>query len=211
CYLLTHSQPCRLTAEFDRKDPGGVAAGPAQALDITGADRVGNLHEHDGHRAGCLQQRTHADTAGGQDHVRRERDQFRDISAVVSLVQIPAMLDLHVAADRPAQLLQTLQERRAACWRNGFPRRLAHEHADAPHALPLLRPRRERPPNRRAAEQRDDIAAVHSITSSARASSVGGTSRPSILAVAKLMTSSNLLACMIGKSAGFAPLSMRPA
>ena len=38
----------------------------------------------------------------------------------------------------------------------------------------LLRARRERPRRRRAAEQRDELAAVHSITSSARASSVGG-------------------------------------
>ena len=36
----------------------------------------------------------------------------------------------------------------------------------------LLRPRRERPRGRRAAEQRDEIASLHSITSSARASSV---------------------------------------
>src|SRR5262249_23607590 len=35
----------------------------------------------------------------------------------------------------------------------------------------------------RAAEQRDERAALHSIPSSARASSVGGTSRPSALAV----------------------------
>ena len=49
------------------------------------------------------------------------------------------------------------------------------QHADTPHALALLRPRRERPRRRRAAEQRDELAALHSITSSARASSVGGT------------------------------------
>ena len=36
----------------------------------------------------------------------------------------------------------------------------------------------------------------HSITSSARASSVGGTSRPSALAVLRLMTSSNLVGCL---------------
>ena len=53
-----------------------------------------------------------------------------------------------------------------------------HEHADAP-----LRARRERPRRRRAAEQRDEIAALHSITSSAVAMSVGGTVRPSIRAV----------------------------
>src|SRR5262249_42187577 len=55
-------------------------------------------------------------------------------------------------------------------------RRTLSKHADAPQAL--LRARRERP-CRRAAEQRDELAAPHSITSSARASSVGGTSRPS--------------------------------
>jgi hypothetical protein len=43
-----------------------------------------------------------------------------------------------------------------------------------------------------------------SITSSARASSVAGTSRPSALAVGRLMTSSNLLACTTGRSAGLA-------
>jgi hypothetical protein len=39
------------------------------------------------------------------------------------------------------------------------------------------------PCSRRAAEQRDERAAPHSITSSAVASSVGGTSRPSIRGV----------------------------
>jgi hypothetical protein len=34
--------------------------------------------------------------------------------------------------------------------------------------------------------------------------------RPSILAVSALMTSSNLLDCMTGKSADLAPLRMRP-
>ena len=34
----------------------------------------------------------------------------------------------------------------------------AHEHADAPHPLRLLRARRERPRRRRAAEQRDELA-----------------------------------------------------
>src|SRR5262249_15936259 len=63
----------------------------------------------------------------------------------------------------------------------------------------------------RAAEQRDELAAPHSITSSASASSLSGMSRPSIRAVWALMTSSNLLDCTTGKSAGLAPLRMRPA
>jgi hypothetical protein len=47
--------------------------------------------------------------------------------------------------------------------------------------------------------------ASYSITSSTRASSVGGTSRPSALAVLRLMTSSNLVGCSTGKSAGLPP------
>src|SRR5215468_5840693 len=84
------------------------------------------------------------------------------------------------------------------------------QHADAPHAFALLRARRERPCHR-AAEQRDELASPHSITSSARASSVGGMVRPSALAVIRLMTRSNLVGCSTGKSAGFALLRMRPA
>src|SRR5262249_1514396 len=77
------------------------------------------------------------------------------------------------------------------------------------HRRPL-RARRERP-RRRAAEQRDELAAAaHSITSSARASSVGGTSRPSPLAVLGLITNSNLMGCCPGRSAVFSPLRMRP-
>ena len=52
---------------------------------------------------------------------------------------------------------------------------------------------------------------LYSITSSAMARSDGDTVRPSIRAVSVLMTSSNLVACTTGKSAGFSPLRMRPA
>src|SRR5262245_13139014 len=83
------------------------------------------------------------------------------------------------------------------------------EHADAPHPLALLRPRSERPRRHGAAKQCDELSAVHSITSSARASSVGGTSRPSALAVFRLIASSNLVGNCTGKSAGFAPFRMR--
>jgi hypothetical protein len=46
-------------------------------------------------------------------------------------------------------------------------------------------------------------ATAHSITSSARAESSGGTSSPSALAAWRLMTSSNLVDCTTGRSAGF--------
>jgi hypothetical protein len=54
-------------------------------------------------------------------------------------------------------LLQPLEERRIACLCYCIICRERHEHADAPHALALLRLRRERPCCRRAAEQRDEL------------------------------------------------------
>jgi hypothetical protein len=51
---------------------------------------------------------------------------------------------------------------------------------------------------------------IYSITSSARASSVGGTSRPSALAVLRLITSSYLVGACTGRSAGFSPLRTHP-
>src|SRR5262247_2449202 len=47
--------------------------------------------------------------------------------------------------------------------------------------------------------------ARHSITSSARARSIGGISRPSALAVLRLMTKSYFVASTIGRLAGLAP------
>src|SRR5262249_23279581 len=89
-------------------------------------------------------------------------------------------------------------------------RGLANEHSDPPHLLGLLRPRRERPRGRRAAEQRDERASSHSITSSASDSRLSEILMPSVLAVWALMTSSSLLACTTGRSAGFSPFRIRP-
>ena len=52
---------------------------------------------------------------------------------------------------------------------------------------------------------------VYSITSSAVASSEFGTAIPSVFAVLRLMTSSNLVGCTTGKSAGLSPLRILPA
>jgi hypothetical protein len=54
------------------------------------------------------------------------------------------------------------------------------------------------------------LAAPHSITSSAMASSPGGIVRPSALAVLRLITNSNLVDWMTGRSAGFSPLRILP-
>src|SRR5262245_3360979 len=72
----------------------------------------------------------------------------------------------------------------------------------------LLRVRRERP-RCRAAEQCDELAALHSITSSARSRIEVEISIPIALAVLRLTTSSNLVGCSIGRSVGFAPFAIR--
>jgi hypothetical protein len=51
-------------------------------------------------------------------------------------------------------------------------------------------------PNRRATEPRDELPPVHSITSSAMASRIGGISMLSVLAVCRLITNSNFVGCI---------------
>ena len=50
---------------------------------------------------------------------------------------------------------------------------------------------------------------AHSITSSARASSVGGMSRANALAVLRLTTNSNLVGCSTGRAEALAPFNIR--
>jgi hypothetical protein len=72
------------------------------------------------------------------------------------------------------------------------------------------RARGERPRSRRAAEQRDELAPLHSITSSAATSRPDGTVRPSAFAVLRLMIVSNLVAACTGRSAGLSALGGGP-
>src|SRR5262249_40078301 len=98
----------------------------------------------------------------GQDHVRRERNQFRRVSAnVVGIVRAQTIVDPHVAADGPAKFPEPLQERRIAglCFR--LVRSDGGKHADPPHALALLRARRDRPCCGSATEQHDEVAPFH--------------------------------------------------
>src|SRR5258707_11779429 len=64
--------------------------------------------------------------------------------------------------------------------------------------------RRERPRSR-AAEQRDELAPPHSITSSARSRIDVGSVTPIALAVFRLSANSKFVACSTGRSAGCAP------
>src|SRR6516225_2117515 len=105
-----------------------------------------------------------------QNDVGLQADQLpRKRSYPIDVIAAPPKVHPHVAAIAITQVRKRLGERGEA----KLPLRIGlverHEHADAPHAVALLRPCRERP-CRCAAEDRDELAPPnrHSITSSAR-------------------------------------------
>src|SRR4051794_29887190 len=76
----------------------------------------------------------------------------------------PTRVDAYVAVS-PAQLAESLRE----CSDTSLSYRVvggrAYQHANPPEALILLRAGRYRPRGHRAAEQRDELPPLHSITS----------------------------------------------
>src|SRR5262249_19172895 len=119
----------------------------------------------------------------------------------------PAHIDVYVAAFDPAKFAEP--RHKGGEPHVGSRRRASAEETNSREARRLLPARREPPRGRRAAEQRDEIAAfhtrAHSITSSARNRSVGGIVIPIAIAVFRFTASSNLVGCSIGRSTGFAP------
>jgi hypothetical protein len=164
-----------------------IAAGTVETGNETEFDWIGADRKYDRHCCGC--------SFGGHCSRRGERndcgqgvgDQLggqcrQPVEATIGR----AIFDREVAAFDIAGLLEALSD--------GADLSIielgAEEQADQRDRR-LLRTCRDRPRDRRAAEQRDECSPFHSITSSARASSVGGTSRPSAFAVLRLITSAN--------------------
>src|SRR5262249_37584607 len=119
----------------------------------------------------------------------------------------PAILDRKGAALDPAEVMQS---RHKSCRPSTPGRRVRAYKPDRRQFTRLLRARRERPRRRRAAEQRDELAAFQSITSSARRRKDSGILSPIAFAVVRLKNSSNLVGWTTGRSAGLSPLRMRP-
>src|SRR5262245_23519840 len=131
-----------------------------------------------------------------------------EVGQSVGLVLRPAILDRHILALDVAGFTKALPKcGQIACT---ISKRRAAEEPDH-RWRSLLRARRERPRGRRTADERDELAPPHSITSSAATSSLSGTVRPKAFAVLRLIASSNVVGCRTGNSGGFAPLRMRPA
>ena len=123
----------------------------------------------------------------------------------IELSLCPAEFDADVAAIDKASVLEAFKEAievSLECLGR-------HTAEEADHRPGALRPRGERS-GRRSTEPCDNVAAPHSITSSARSSTAVGKSMPKLLAVLALTTSSNLVGRSIGSSAGLAPLRTLP-
>ena len=68
----------------------------------------------------------------------------------IGVAEAPLKIDLNIAANDPAELLETLLERRGAKLSFRIVFRVKHQHADAPHPVWLRRARLERPRSRTA-------------------------------------------------------------
>src|SRR5215472_9652180 len=193
---------CRqLTTE--KVDPRQVAARPGEAGDKTEPDRVLGGNKGDRDRRGC---RLGSGRRGG-----RTRGDYGDLSAnkfgrqlrqSIVLVLGGAVDDCYVLALHIADVFEAQAECAQTVGHRG--RRSGVEQPNHRHCW-LLRARRERP-RRRAAEQRDELAAAHSITLSARNTREGDTSKPMPFAACRLIANSNVVGCSTGTSLGFSPL-----
>src|SRR5262249_45727697 len=148
--------------------------------------------EHDRHRGRC---RFGGKRSGSirDDHSRLEADQISQKTRQPIISPFgPALLDRDVAPVDKASLAQALAKRSHYVIKGR--RRCVAKKADDRHRR-LLRLRHERP-RRRAANQRDELAALHlrghSITSSASESRLSEILMPSAFAVLRLITVSNL-------------------
>ena len=111
--LLEQLQPFPTQSVFVQDETGGIAARPRQTVDkaegvvatVTAANTIGTARL-------AWSSASTDEPLGGEDGLRRERDQFRCVCAhVVGITCGPAHVNAHVAAIGPAKFLQPLQER----------------------------------------------------------------------------------------------------
>src|SRR5262245_37420105 len=210
-YFSEHLSLFCSAAVLPEGEPGYVASRSRWPRDQAGGDRIAHLCEYDRQGAGSVLPRHHGRLIAGENSIRPHPHEFgSEASQALVIPAWPALLDVEVATFDPPEILQATAERRHAELAFGvLLRQPRNQHADAVHLLTLLCAHRERP-RRCAAEHSDELAPLHSITSSAMASTVCGTSRPSAFAALRLIANSNLVGCTTGRSAGRAPLSTLP-
>src|SRR5262249_6135309 len=168
--------------------------------------RISGNVEHNWNRCGRSLSRDCSRNGACDDHRHLTTHQLRrHLWQSIVLALGPAVFDRHIAPLHIAGFGQAPAEYRYP-WR-ARPWRKRIEIANHRHRL--LRARRERPRDSRAAEKREELAPPHSITSSASESRLSEILTPSAFAVLRLITSSNFVGCSTGRSAGFSPLRIR--
>src|SRR5215472_13511198 len=162
-------QPFRLHLGHKPAHTRDVAARTMQAGDDAAPDRVGSPHEHDRNRRGRRlgrQGRWVATYCNNDGHALAHKIGGEPRQSIV-LPLCPAIVDGDVLTLDNTYFIETLaDDRHERCVDS---ERTAAEQPNH-RKRTLLRTRRERP-RRRTPEQRDELAPLHSITSSAQPSS----------------------------------------
>src|SRR5262245_33532797 len=206
-HFAQEPQPLCCQLRDEEIDTRRVASWSSETCDHTELHRILANAENDRDSRGRSLCRERGRRVGPCDnHAYLPTDQIGHQLRISILLSLhPARFDRHILALDVARFIQALPEGDHPRSRFGF-RQSSADDPDHRHRR-LLRSRRQRP-RRRAAEQRDERAALHSMTSSARCCKNHGTSSPSAFAALRLMTSSNLTGRSTGKSAGFAPFKI---
>ena len=98
-------QPFPAQAILELAKSGNIAARPCEASDEARADRINNQYKHNRQGAGGLKQRWQNGGASGQNNIRRERHQFRNVTWIACrIAAAPAIVDLQVASYLPPQV-----------------------------------------------------------------------------------------------------------
>src|SRR5262249_5368430 len=199
-HLLEQLETFLFEVDIERDEPRDISTGARKIGDQAGIDRVPNAPHHDGNLRGCFFRRERGRCPPSHDHVHRQRNQF---GREVGIAFLPALGEARSNDTSPALDVANLPPRVAKPPDTRTPQ-IRHK-SDPADARRLLRARRARAWDGRAAEHREELAPLHSITSSARSRNDSGIVIPSALAVLRLMTSSNLVGCSTGMSPGFVP------
>jgi hypothetical protein len=130
-------------------------------LDETGTDRIDDLHKDDWYGAGLPLHRCQPWWGVRHDHVRCHSHQVCSVSPhTIGVAGSPAIGNPNRAAVDPAEFVKSVVKSLYAGVRQRIVFGLRHKHADLPHAIALLRTRRERP-SCGAAKKCDELAPLH--------------------------------------------------
>src|SRR5262249_30860702 len=187
----------------DNPNTGDVSARPVEAGDEPEFDWVCAGDKDDGNTRrrglGC----EHCRWSERADRRHLALDKIgRHCRQRIITIRYPAVFDRHTLTLDIAHFVETAAE--CSIEINGNRLRQAAEISDHRDRW-LLRACRQRPHRCRAADERDELAPLHSITSSARSRNDSGMVSPIRFAVFMFTTSSNLTGASTGRSAAFAP------